>query len=201
MKLFAFSDVHGNIKKINRILNLIKKEKPDVTICAGDISDFGKSLYNILKKFSNVKNFIIIPGNHEDENRLKRICKELKLMYLHKASFILDSFVFFGYGGGGFSKIEGEFESVSKRFMKTVGNRKIILVTHAPPYGTKIDNINGVYSGCISFNKFIEKTNPLLHICGHLHETGGYVDNIKSTPIINPGSSGKIIALSDNPKF
>jgi len=198
MKIFVFSDLHGDAKKINKILNYIKKEKPDVTICAGDISEFGKDLYAILKRFSSLKNFIIIPGNHEDEEGLKRICKELKLIYLHKASFSLNGFVFFGYGGGGFSKVDLGFESIAKKFIKTIKNEKIILVTHAPPYGTKIDNINGVYSGCISFTRFVEKFNPLLHICGHLHETEGYTDNIRSTPIINPGSNGKVITFSDD---
>jgi Icc-related predicted phosphoesterase len=78
-----------------------------------------------------------------------------------------------------------------------------ILVSHAPPYGTKIDlapaldkNLQYVtrggyvvfeHVGSKAVRKIIEKYQPLLGLHGHIHESKGY-DKIGRTLIINPGS-------------
>ena len=71
---------------------------------------------------------------------------------------------------------------------------KIILVTHAPPYKTKIDEIWGEHAGNKSIRKFIEQTKPVLAVSGHLHECVGG-DMIRKTRVINPGYKGKVIVL------
>ena len=78
-----------------------------------------------------------------------------------------------------------------------------IIITHCPPYDTKIDKapkldekFNVVYSGgapvmipvgSTSVRKIIEKYQPLLGLHGHLHEGKG-IDHIGRTTLINSGS-------------
>ena len=198
MKIFAFTDIHGDNKIINKILLQIKEESPDLLICAGDLSDFSQNLKNLILKFK-ITNLplLIIPGNHETPEEIKQICKKTKFaIYLHRASYELNDYIFFGYGTGGFDREDKTFEKLIPKFKKSIKkNKKIILITHAPPYKTKLDKLSYIgYQGSVSIRKFIEIINPVIHICGHLHENAGNIDKIKNTVILNPGD-GKIIEI------
>jgi len=198
MKIFAFTDIHGDTKLIDKILQQIKKESPNLLICAGDLSDFSTNLKNLILKFKITKvPLLIIPGNHETPEEIRQICKKTKFAIpLHSGSYEINDFIFFGYGTGGFNRIDKDFEKIIPKFKKTIkGNKKIILITHAPPYKTKLDKLQHVgYQGSESIRKFIETINPIIHICGHLHENAGNIDKIKTTIILNPGD-GKIIEI------
>jgi Icc-related predicted phosphoesterase len=65
---------------------------------------------------------------------------------------------------------------------------------HSPPYGTKLDIIQGGHSaGSRSISSFIRKVQPLLTLHGHIHEapelSGAYVERMGKTLSINPGQS------------
>ena len=63
----------------------------------------------------------------------------------------------------------------------------MILVTHAPPYGTKLDKIgNGKSIGSSSIRKIIEEYHPLVAISGHVHESRA-IDILNNTKLLNPG--------------
>jgi len=64
---------------------------------------------------------------------------------------------------------------------------KFILVTHNPPFGTKLDKVEtGEHVGSKVIREFIEKEKPLLAISAHIHEAGG-IDKIGKTTIFYPG--------------
>ena len=70
---------------------------------------------------------------------------------------------------------------------------------HSPPFETKLDQIVGRrFTGSRSIRRFIENTEPLLTLHGHIHEapeiSGSYLDRIGKTLYVNPGQS------IDNPK-
>lgn len=195
MKILAFSDVHGNEKAIKRLLEKI--ENVDILICAGDISAWGNELEKLIAKF-NFKTFLLVHGNHESEELMKKICSKFKFVhYIHKVSYRHDCFVFLGYGGGGFSPVDSVFENLAEKFKKELKkDDKVILVTHAPPYGTKLDILPHLgHKGSSSIRKFIEEFKPILNICGHFHENVAKKDEIGETVVINPGPEGKILRI------
>lgn len=198
MKLLAFSDVHANKNALFKIKEKAIKEKPDFLICCGDLSLFGKGLEEGAKFLNelNIK-MLIIPGNHETPEEIKNICSKNKnLVNIHQGAFDYENYTFFGWGTGGFSYIEEGFERISKQFIKTLDkNKKLIFVTHAPIYGTKLDLLSMGHRGCKSTRKFIEETDPVLVLCGHFHENFKKQDKIKKTLIVNPGDDGMIIKL------
>ncbi|MAG50055.1 hypothetical protein CL621_00245 [archaeon] len=191
MKILAFVDLHGNKLFLNEIIERAKREKPHLIICAGDLSDWGRNLNSILSKINKIGILtLIIHGNHESEEELTKIIKPLKsIIFLHGSSYKINKYIFFGYGGGGFALEDKKLEKIIKK-VKTIKKRsKIILVTHAPPYNTTLDRLDHMgHLGSKSIRKFIEEVNPVLNICGHLHENTGNVDKIKRTKIINPGN-------------
>jgi Icc-related predicted phosphoesterase len=80
------------------------------------------------------------------------------------------------------------------RLTKPINYKKAIYIMHSPPFGTKLDFIQGGKSaGSRSIKTFIEGNQPLLTLHGHIHESpevsGAYFDRIGKTISINPGQS------------
>ena len=80
------------------------------------------------------------------------------------------------------------------RLPKPLDPKRTIYVMHSPPFGTRLDLIQGGKSaGSRSIRTFIERNQPLLTLHGHIHESaelsGKYVDRIGETISINPGQS------------
>jgi len=198
MKILAFVDLHGNEGILKKIIRLAKNKKVDIIINAGDISMFGRGLDYISSELNKVNiPVLMIPGNHETNKEIKDVCSLFKnLEYIHKKAYRVGDILILGFGGGGFSLVDKEFEKLSKSFEKKIKKKdKVLLVTHAPPYGTKIDKLYKEHVGNKSILKFIKKTKPDVAVSGHLHELSEKEDKVGKTRVINPGPSGKIIEL------
>lgn len=200
MKLLAFVDLHLSSIAFKKISSKVKKHNPDLLICAGDISIFEQGLDSILNKLNKLnKKALIIHGNHESGNVLKKLCSKYNnLIFIHKKCYKQNNCIFLGYGSSGFSSTEPGFYTLGKKFQKIIKNskgKKIIFITHAPPYKTKLDLIAGIHCGNKTLRNFINKNKIDLNVCGHLHENFNKKCKIKKTLIINPGPYGKIIKI------
>ena len=94
------------------------------------------------------------------------------------------------------------------RLPKPLHQKRAIYIMHSPPFGTRLDLIQGGKSaGSHSIRAFIEEHQPLLTLHGHIHESphlsGAYFDRIGETLSINPGQSigseretGKLYAVT-----
>lgn len=196
MKILAFVDTHGSRKALNMLVK--KSKKADILVCAGDITIFSQDLEEILAELNKIgKPVLIIPGNHELEEDLMEAASKYKNIYfLHKTKFEIDDYLFLGYEGSGFALNDLGFRKIAKKFKKFMKKgKKVILVTHAPPYGTKLDALMGPYCGNKTIRSFIEKHDIKLTISGHIHENAGKQDKIKNTIVINPGPHGKLINI------
>jgi len=202
MRILAFTDTHAYLPDINKILKKAKKEKPALMICAGDMTMFGNGI-ELIKKLDIGIPLLIIPGNHEIPEEINYMAKKFPFIKnIHLKHFISGSYLFLGCGGGGFTQHHAEFEQSEEKFATAIKKlkvqdhkHKVILVTHQPPYKTKVDAIYNEHAGSKSIRKFIEKYKPALCITGHLHENFGKKDKIGDTLIINPGPEGKIIEI------
>ena len=192
MKILAFTDIHCDKKATKRLKK--KAEQVDICICAGDFSRMGSGTEQMLELFNEFgKEILLIPGNHEDENEVKRKCKQLEnITFLHKRYEERKNIVFVGFGGGGFSDKDERFEAFVRK--TTFPKKPMVLITHQPPYKTTLDKLDE-HVGSKSYRKFIETKSISLHICGHLHENEGKEDNIGKTKIMNPGKTGIIITI------
>ncbi|MBW2968835.1 metallophosphoesterase family protein [Candidatus Woesearchaeota archaeon] len=194
MKILSFTDTHENLTALRRIEK--QASKADVLVCAGDITIFETHIDAMMKRLGKIKKpILIIPGNHETPAVLRKYCSFYKNMrFIHNKLYKFQEYYFLGWGGGGFSQIEKEFEKLIKK--TNIHGKKVILVTHAPPYNTKLDVISKKHYGSKSITRYIQKNkNIILHICGHFHENQGRQDKINQTKIINPGPAGEIILI------
>lgn len=200
MKILAFTDLHLSKEHFKKLKRKVFFNRPNIIVCAGDISIFEQGLKEVLDKLSKLKEKIImIHGNHEEDTVMKKLCeKHENIIFIHKKHYEEQGVIFLGYGGGGFSSIEKGFSKTGKNFSKIIKKnpeKKIVFITHAPPYNTKLDIIIDESCGNKTFRQFIEKNRVDIAISGHLHENFGKEDKINDTLILNPGPSGKIIKL------
>ena len=188
MKILFVSDTHG--EEINE--KLIKKV--DLILHSGDFTVFEDRIVELLLYLESLPvPIFLIHGNHESEENVKKIIKQYNLRniaFLHNKIVKFKGLIIGGIGGGGFS-----YGSPStKKLEKKLKNKHIdILLTHAPPYNTKLDQLGMDHIGNIEFRNFIEMFQPRICSCGHLHENAGKEDKINNTLLINPGYKGKIL--------
>ena len=197
MKILAFSDVHGDLSTLEHIKKEVKDKKIDYVVCAGDFTFFEQHIEFLTKKLSQLgTEVILIHGNHEDSEVVEILSKKYKnVHFIHKKVKKAGNYAFIGYGGGGFSLNDPEFVKTTSNLVKNL-KEKIILVTHAPPNGTKLDHLSRRgYVGNRDYSKFIKNNNVILAISGHLHENFNKEDKMGKARLINPGYKGKIITL------
>ena len=196
MKIFAFTDSHGVPEIHTKVSRRIKKYKPDIVLCAGDFTLFGKDTKKILERFNRMhKKFFLIHGNHEEEDEVARICKRLKnIEFIHRKVVEFEGVYFVGYGGGGFSYSETKLETLRKRQRLRLKKEKVVFLVHPPVFNTTTDEMPILgHRGSKSARRFIEQIKPRLTICGHLHNTFNLLDKIGKSVILNPGPLGKLI--------
>ena len=193
--IVLISDVHysnkKDIKRLNYILDNIKKLRPNYICIPGDITDKSnikdeELLINWLKKLSLICKVIVSIGNHEfyinkykniyglNKSFLKKISKINNLYLLDNKNIIIDNINFIGitlpielYKNE--SRKQKEFNIY---FNKTKTYKKYynILLCHSPI------NIN---------NNILKDKNMNLILCGHMH--GGVVPNFMKGILKNRG--------------
>lgn len=199
MKILAFTDIHGSITKLRKILQKVNKNKPDIILCLGDFTTFENHIEPLMRKINAFKKPVyVLPGNHETPTIVKKLCNKYRnLHYANKKIIKIGKFTLVGNGNGGFSQKDAAFERFVKKNHRKLLNKNIILMTHAPPYNTKLDYIDYLeeHVGCKSYTAFIRKYKPRLALSGHIHETFGKDDKIGKTLLINSGPDGKVVKI------
>ena len=190
IRILASTDLHEDFNAVNKIIKY--SYLADVVVIAGDLSNFGSRLREILIELNRCKSpVLVVPGNHEDEEDLAKKSADLSNIFnIHKSYYLIKNTLFIGFGGDGFSKFNREFRDIEPFFesiIKKKKHEKIVFVTHAPPYNTRLDKLYNEHIGVVDFSDFIKKQKPDLVICGHIHENFGVSEAIGKIRLINPG--------------
>jgi len=193
--IVAFGDIHGRLSYIDQIKEL---SQADWVIITGDLSNgggkkIGEEVINRVKKYN--KNILAQIGNM-DTLEMDAYFSDLNIN-LHGHGYKLsEEIAIFGVGGSSptpfgtpteYSEEElAAFLFAAYEEIKDIPHK--ILVSHTPPYGTKVDIVGrGEHVGSRIIREFIEKYQPDLCLTGHIHESRN-IDKIGNTLIINPGT-------------
>jgi len=201
MKILIFSDIHGDLRALERIA----AQPADIYISAGDLSNFGKGLDRcgeVLKPLG--ERVWVLPGNHEthEENRL--FCEQHGFVDFHRQIRTLTSASgATQWAGLGYSNITpfdtpGEYseEEIAKALAAFDGIKSLHLCVHFPPRGTKLDEFApGKHAGSPTLRTWVERAQPAYLFCGHIHETGGLADRIGATQCFNVGKTGYTLEI------
>lgn len=199
MKFLAFVDLHEDKKFLKNLVKRAESKDVDFLICAGDLTTWGRSLRFVLKQLNSIGKMVyLIPGNHETSEIMERVIPDYPHCRLFdRKSLEIGGYIFLGYGGGGFMAEDPNFRKVAREWYGSHQGKKIVFVTHGPPYGTKADLAENRYVGNRDFRAFIERIKPKLVVCGHIHENAGTVDEVGEfkTKVVNPGWEGMVVEL------
>lgn len=197
MNLLIISDVHGRADLIRHVREV---SDADLIVFAGDIAPYGvvHKSFDVLAKFVEYvgsKVVVAVPGNMDPLGIYERAEQELGVKVVHGKAFTINDVAFIGAGGSPPTPFrtltefsEGVIGELLKRAYSQVRSKdRIVLVTHAPPYGTKCDVVvTGQHVGSVKVMEFIEEHQPVLCVCGHIHESRA-VDEVGVTKVVNPG--------------
>lgn len=196
MKVLIFSDIHGDLRALERIASL----PADVYIAAGDLSNFGKGLERcgeILKPLG--QRVWVLPGNHETQTENRSFCEHYGFLDFHRQVRSLESASgITQWAGLGYSNITpfdtpGEYseEEIGKALAAFDALKSLHLVVHFPPLNTRLDEFApGKHAGSPTLREWVTREQPAYLFCGHIHETAGRSDRIGQTQCINVGKQG-----------
>ena len=200
LRILAAGDIHGDTGLAEKLAEKAEKEHCDLVILCGDITMADQSTDNLIGPFAKRKEkVLLIPGNHETVATADFLSELYGMKNLHGYSVKYKDVGIFGAGGaniGLFQLNEDEIYGLLKKgFDKIKYLKKKIMATHVHPSGTKMEKFTEFFPGSKGVRKAIEKFNPDILLCSHVHEAEGIEEKIGRTRVINVGKKGKIIEI------
>ncbi len=211
-RILVFSDMHGNRRAVDIARTILEKDGFNMVVYLGDFSErIGDEKSNIedaeylIGRLSEMAKIKTLFGNC-DTPKLQRFL-EHKGISLHNKLFFIHKTALIGWGGSHPTPFhtpsefsETEIEKSLAELMDEAAKRgaeRLILFTHEPPANTKADELPSGHVGSGAIRHIIEKYQPNLNVCGHIHEAK-CVDHVGDTKIINigPSSKGHFLAVS-----
>ena len=199
MRILAFSDLHRDLDQAAALTEMSKDA--DVVIGAGDFASIHQGLEETIEALSGIETpTVLVPGNNETLEALREASSVWPAAtVLHGDSTEVDGRIFFGLGGGipvtpwdwSFDVEESDAESL-------LGGLEpgSVLIVHSPPKGHCDEAGSGLSLGSKAILKAIEDKQPVLAVCGHIHESWGEESRVGDTEIVNLGPGGRFFELS-----
>ena len=198
MKLVCISDIHGDIKRLEKIVDFSKKYDLPI-FCAGDISFSERGpIKEILFLLNKVKTFIV-GGNNERSDLIYSIVSQYQLSNIYVIDLKIQKYkgkIIVGSGGceAPYAGTPYEFDEVVREvelfdLLEKSNIKHIdIFLAHSPPFGI-LDNLRGSKA----LKKIVDNFEIDIYICGHVHKLAGYTENYKGTLFVNPGKIGALV--------
>ncbi len=197
MRILVFSDIHADWKTLERHM----ETEADYYVAAGDLVSWAKNTDRAGEILSRrAAQTYVIPGNHESDHDIERMCQRYGLHNLHGKSVPLGGvhLAALGYSNRTPFNTPGEYteEQLAARLQPFAGLKPMVLVCHCPPKGTPLDRVaDGMHFGSPSILRFLEAEQPLYFFCGHIHEAEGVQTAIGSTKAVNVGKRGFLLHI------
>jgi Icc-related predicted phosphoesterase len=194
MKMAYLVDVHDSFDAVPSAM--AKLGAVDLLIIGGDITTGGtpdEAAQAVEDWRSLAPRLLALAGNMDSPATEARLV-ELRVALDSRGVTFGDVGVF-GVSAGPKSPLHTPYElpdnelarRIEDGFRAVEGCRVKIFCPHAPPSDTACDRLpSGEHVGSPVIRAFIERAQPDLTLCGHIHEARG-TDEIGKTQIVNPG--------------
>lgn len=197
MRILQVSDIHSS-KNAEKIPRTVEEKSCDVVFVAGDITNFGtvQEAERILGIIADSdRPVFFVAGNCDPPSLLNHRPTDARIINLHLTKYNFGGYWLAGLGGSlvtshGMTLIELKEEEIAEMIKNIEDVEKpLIFLSHNPPYGSDADrSMNGEHVGSHSIREFIERKNPVLVSCGHIHEARS-VSRLGDALIVNAGSA------------
>lgn len=198
MRILAFTDIHGAFSKVEEIF--AKESSFDVGLIGGDLTTHGtpREAEEAIRQFRRFGKPLLAVAGNMDPPAIDKTLTSLGTS-INGTGVILNGVGFFGVSGSPFTPMNTPYEISEEEIRKRAEAgwhgmetaRWKVFVPHAPPRDTKLDKIFlGKHVGSLAVREFIEKFQPDLAICGHIHEARG-IDTLGKTKMVNCGPASR----------
>jgi hypothetical protein len=181
MKILCLSDVHGEGAGLKDILPVASEV--DVVVVAGDLTHLGgyAEAESVLAPLLESGAGIVAVAGNMDREGVRRWLDD-KAINIHGRGTTIGQVGFMGLGGGTPSPFGTPWEIADPEAAGFLASGLAaisacpykVLVSHAPPRGTKIDrSFAGMHLGSGAVRNFLLAGSVDLCICGHIHESPG----------------------------
>ncbi|MBT8367865.1 MAG: metallophosphoesterase family protein [Deltaproteobacteria bacterium] len=194
MKLLLFSDLHSDFRTASKLVAISKDV--DVVVGAGDFCIGRRGLQKIINSLARIKKpSLLVPGNSESHEELKKACRLWKNAHvLHGSQVTIDGITFFGIGGGipitPFGSWSYDFSEDEAFELLRDCPPGCMLISHSPPKGVLDLSSDGRSLGSRAVRETVNKKKPGLVVCGHIHGSAGQTDRLGEITVINAGPRG-----------
>jgi len=179
---------------------ILSREGFDAMIIGGDVTTHGtiKEASEAIRSFQSFGKPLFVVAGNMDLPAFDALYEDLGVNINGKGAALGDAGIF-GIAGSPFTPMhtpyeisEAEIEQRAESGWRDVQNlRRTIFVPHAPPHGTKLDRIHiGTHVGSKAVREFVDRHQPDVLVCGHIHEARG-TDQLGKTVLANCGPANK----------
>jgi Icc-related predicted phosphoesterase len=193
MKLLLFSDVHCDHGAARSLVQ--RSSEADVLVCAGDLAVMRNGLQEVVDILAEAAcPAVLVAGNGESDGELQQACRGWSGAHvLHGSGCKIDGVPFWGLGGGvpvtPFGSWSFDLTEDEARGLLADAPKGGVLVTHSPPLG-HVDQAGGQHLGSRAVLEAIERSEPALSVCGHIHACWRQESSVEKTRIVNAGPDG-----------
>jgi hypothetical protein len=182
VKLLCLADIHGEGAGLEDVL-LRDAAEADLIVLAGDLTHLGGRVEAeaiLAPLLASGIPLVAVAGNMDRDGA--RSCLDEKRINIHGRGMILGGVGFMGLGGGTPSPFGTPWEIteleagtiLASGFPGIARAPYKVLVSHAPPRGTKLDrSFTGLHVGSEAVREFLLAGAVDFCICGHIHESAG----------------------------
>lgn len=189
MKILAFSDLH--LARDKAAVLVAASAKADLVIGAGDFCNHRQGLDRAMEMLRGIAApFIVVPGNAESIDELRDAAPP-GIHPLHGAGVEMLGLRIFGLGYGIPPTPFGDWscdlsEAAAEAHLARCAAADI-LVLHSPPKGVADRTSSGASVGSVALREAIERLQPTLVFCGHIHDSWGQSGTIGRSRVVNLG--------------
>ncbi|WP_170415200.1 metallophosphoesterase family protein [Ruegeria atlantica] len=189
MKILAFSDLHLASSRAADLV--VASAEADLVIGAGDFCNRRHGLDDAMTMLAGISAaMVVVPGNAESAEELADAAPE-GVHVLHGTGMTVDGLRLFGLGYGvpvtPFGDWSCDLTDAEAAELLDRCDTADILVAHSPPKGHGDLTSMGEAIGSAAIRDAIERLQPQLALCGHIHDSWGYRGSIGVTQIANLG--------------
>jgi Icc-related predicted phosphoesterase len=198
VKLLIFSDIHNNLKALERLMDT----EADYYFAAGDLVNWAKGLDacgEILKRRAG--KVYVLPGNHESAAQITAFCGKFGLHDFHEHTLQIGKYHVAGLGYSSPTPFNtpGEYTEaqLAEKLAPFAALQPLVMICHAPPQGTALDRVRGgLHAGSQAVREFVDRYQPEYLFCGHIHEAEGVTIEMGKTKATNVGKRGYLLELN-----
>lgn len=188
MKILAFSDLHHARAKAALLVQA--SGDADLVIGAGDFANHRQDIPQALNLLAGIAGpMVVVPGNNESDAEL-RDASHAGTVVLHGQAAEIDGVKIFGIGAGvPVTPWDWSFDLTEEAAAALLAPCETadILITHSPPKGVVDEPRPGLSLGSTAVYDAIERIQPALVLCGHIHECWGQEGRIGNSRVVNLG--------------